>query len=174
MPGTFRPLLSYPEFNGHRLSRTSCQLRFAPLAPAAALVVSGWKSISTKEELTPGETYGNRAKMQGRTRGKHKATVDIEIYAEDAEIVRVALSAAGTQLGMGWMEVPFAISLTAFEKVLGGAFLWEAMGCRIVSEELSVGDNDDQLARKWSLNCQDMRTNGLSAVLEATATGLPG
>lgn len=172
--GTFRPLLSYPEFNGHRLSRTSIQLRFAPLAPAAAFVISGWKSITTTEKLTPGKTYANRAKAQGRTRGKHEATAEIEVYAEDAEIIRVGLATAGTILGMGWMEVPFALSMNVFEKVLGGAFLWEAMGCRIVSDEMGSSDNDDQLSRKFSLDCLDMRTNGLSAVLESTSTGLPG
>jgi hypothetical protein len=169
---TFRPILSYPEYNGHRLSRTSCDLRIAPDG-GPPLVVSGWKSISHKTELTPGETYGNRAKIQGRTRGKFKPTMDIELYAEDAELVRIALAAAGRLRGLGWMEVSFTAVLTAFEKVLQGAFLFEGIGCRIMSDELSVGDNDDQLARKWSLHLTDMRINGLSAVLENTATGLP-
>lgn len=171
---TFRPLLSYPEYNGHRLSRTSCQLRFSPFN-GPPLVVGGWKSISWKEELTPGETYANRAHIVGRTRGKHKPTVDLELYAEDAELVRIALAASGAVQGLGWGEVSFGIDLTAFEKILGGALLFEAMGCRVVSNELSVGaDNDDQLSRKWSLHCMDIRENGLSMVFESTSTGLPG
>lgn len=171
---TVTPLISYPYFDGHKLSRTSCQLRFATLRPAAFLVVSGWKSITTKEELTPGETYANRAKLQGRTRGKHKPTVDVEIYSLEAENVRLFLNAAGAPLGLGWGEVSFDLMLTAFERRLGGTFAWEAFGCRIVSEELSVGDNDDELSRKWSLHCMDMQTNGLSMVRESTSTGLPG
>ncbi len=174
MPGSFRPLLSYPEFNGHRLSRTSIQLRFAPLAPAAPLVISGWKSITTDEKLTPGKTYGNRSKAQGRTRGKHEATAELEIYAEDAEIVRLALAAAGAALGLGWMETPFALGLNVFERVLGGAFLWESNGCRVVEDNFGSSDNDDQLTRKWSIDVMDMRVNGVSSVLESTSTGLPG
>lgn len=169
---TFRPILSFPEYNGHRLSRTSCSLRIAPFG-GVPLVVNGWKSITHKAELTPGETYGNRAKIQGRTRGKFKPTMDLEIYAEDAEVVRVALATAGASLRLGWMEVSFKADLTAFEAVLGGAFLFEAIGARIMSDELSVGDNDDQLARKWTLHLTDMRINGTSAVFESTANGLP-
>lgn len=174
MPTTFRPLLSYPEFNGHRLSRTSCDLRFSPFGGAAPLVISGWKSITQKAELTPGETYGNRAKIQGRTRGKYKPTFDMEIYAEDFELVRIALAGAGKPLGLGVMEVSFGIVLTAFEKILGGAFLFEVMGARIQSEELGVSDSDDQLVQKLSLHCMDMRKNGISDVFESTASGLPG
>ena len=175
MPGlgrVFKPLLRFPEFNGHRLSRTSCDLSISPLQGGAPLVLVGWKSITTKAELTPGETYGNRANIQGRTRGKFKATMDVELYAEDAELVRIGLAEAGAKYGLGYMEVSATWVLTAYEPSLGGSFLFEGGGGRIISDELSVGDNDDQLARKWSLHLMSMRINGLSAVLENTPFGL--
>ncbi len=171
---SFRPILSFPEYNGHRLSRTSCDLRIAP-AGGVPLVIFGWKSINTSEELTPGETYGNRAKMLGRTRGKHKATADFELYAEDAEIIRLALAAVGNSQGLGYGEVSFGMMLTASEAILGGSFLWEGIGCRIQKDELAVSEgSDDQLVRKWTLHLMDMRLNGVSMVKEATVTGLPG
>lgn len=170
----FRPILSYPEVNGMRLSRTSCDLRISPTG-AAPLIVNGWKSITYKDELTPGETYGNRSKIQGRTRGKHKPTMEIELYTEEAELVRLALAAAGLPFGMGYGEVSFGVILTAFEQsLLGGALVLEGMGCRIISEDLGVSDNDDQLTQKWSLHLMDMRKNGLSMVKERSASGLPG
>lgn len=170
---TFNPILSYPEYNGHRLSRTSCVLRVAPVV-GPPLVVAGWKSITAGEELTIGETYGNRAKMQGRTRGRHKPTFELELYVEDAEKLRVLLGAAGQTVGMGWGEVSASYILTASEKALGGSFLWEALGGRAIKDELAISDNgDDQLSRKWTVHCADMRQNGLSMVLENTPFGLP-
>lgn len=170
---TFRPLLRYPEMDGHRLSRTSCELRIAPVG-GAPLIVSGWKSINTSVELAPGKTYANRAKPQGRTRGKFTPTMELELYVEDAELVRVALGTAGLARNLGWMEVAFDAYLTGFEVILGGAFLWEGLGARITKDEMGVSDNDDQLSRKWSLDLMDMRLNGISAVNESTSTGLPG
>lgn len=170
MPADIKnPILSYPTFNGHRLSRTSCVLRIAPLV-GVPLVVGGWKSINTSEELTPGEMYGNRAKLQGRTRGKHKATCDLEIFAEDAEKVRIALNETP---GMGYGEANFNLMLTASERWLNGSFVWQALACRVMKDELSVGDNDDPLSRKFTLHVGDMLTNGISMVLENTPFGLP-
>lgn len=163
------PILSYPNFNGHELSRTSCVLRCSPLV-GLPLVIAGWKSINTSEELTPGELYANRAKLQGRTRGKHKATCDLEITAPYAEKVRIALSADPT---MGYGEMSFGLMLTASEKWLKGSFVWEAIGCRVMKDELAIGENDDPLMRKWTLHVADMRLNGLSMVLENTPFGLP-
>lgn len=161
----FRPKLNYPEFNGHRISRTSCQLRFKVLDLTPEILVQGWKSITVKEELTPGYVYGsNPSAIRGRTDGKYTANVDMEVYAEDAELVRAWLNDSGEPRGLGVMQVSFQMALTAFEKALGGALLFEAFDCRIVSEELAVPDNDDQLVQKWSLHCMKLRKNGISSV----------
>lgn len=175
---TFRPILRYPEANGHRLSRTSVELRIAPNLTGGGngppLIVACWKSINMQNKLTPGTTWGNRAKKMGRTRGKWEPGADVELYAEEMEIVRVALAATGSQQGLGYMEVSFDMFLTGYERVLGGAFLWESLSCRITEEGLAVADNDDQLTVKLTLDPMDCRKNGLQAVFESTATGLPG
>lgn len=159
------PRINYPEFNGHRLSRTSCRLQLKVMDSSPEILIRGWKSITVKEELTPGEVYGSRPSVvMGRTDGKYKATIDMEVYAEDAEIVRAALADSGASRRLGFMQVSFQLILTAYEQTLGGAFLFEAFDCRITSEELPVGDNDDQLAHKWSLHCMNVRKNGVSAV----------
>jgi hypothetical protein len=174
---TFRPILRYPEANGHRLSRTSVELRFAPNLVGGngpPLILSCWKTVNMNNKLTPGTTWGNKAKKMGRTRGKYEPTADLEVYVEDMEILRVALAAAGASLNMGYMEVSFDLFLTGFEQILGGAFLWEALGCRITEESLAIPDSDDQLFVKLTLDPMDCRKNGLQAVFESTATGLPG
>src|SRR6185295_1951122 len=154
--------IAYPDFNGHRYSRSSTDLRID------ALKVRGWKSVSIEGELTPGETYGNLSTVQGTTRGKAKFSGEIELYLEDAEIVEAYLAAKGAPLGMGWMEVQAQMQFVASE-IGRGIVQYDVLGMRVTKSGIAVADSDDQLTVKWSLHVKDVLKNGRAAVIDRPA-----
>lgn len=151
--------IAYPEFNGHRFSRSSTDLRID------ALKVRGWKSISVDSELTPGETYGNLSTVQGTTRGKAKFSGEIELYLEDAELVEEYLRNQANPRGMGWMEYQFQMILTASEPIRGYV-QHDILGVRVTKSGLAVADSDDQLTVKWSLHIKNVIKNGRPIVID--------
>lgn len=153
--------LAYPDINGHRYSRTSVDLRVNN-----TFKVKGWSSLNWGKKLTPGKTWGNKAKPQNRTRGKFEPTAEIEIYFEDYQLLMVYLAGIGEPLGQGYMEVAALWTAVAFERVIGSTRV-EIIGARIADDSVAVTNSDDQLMKKVTLDVMDIKENGLSAVIES-------
>lgn len=74
------------------------------------LVYAGLKSIQYSDELVGTKVYGTSPEAIGRTRGKANHAGQMVMYLEEFENVRAALGG-----GVGYMEVPFLITVTYYE-----------------------------------------------------------
>lgn len=136
-----------PLVNGHRVSRSSCNMVMA------GVVISAWKAFDFSSELTPGEVKGSGSLLIGRTRGAAKFTSSIEIYYEEfVGLVLPAIAAINPARGYG--ENEFDVNFHCFEEFgaigpLGNVYI---QGARITKDADSVGDNDDALTVKLDLH----------------------
>lgn len=153
--------LSYPDINGHRYSRTSVDLRVNN-----AFKVKGWQSFTFGSKLTPGKTWGNKAKPQNRTRGKFEPTAEIEIYFEDYVLLRAYLAGIGVPLGQGYKEVSALWTCVAFERTIGSSRT-DIIGARISDDTVNITNSDDQLIKKVTLDVMDILEDGVSSVFES-------
>jgi hypothetical protein len=163
-------LLSYPDFAGHRYSRTSSNVSIDN-----ALNLEGVLSLTIHRKLTPGKTWGKRAKPQSRTRGKYEPDAKMKLYVEDYNLLLGYLETKGEALLMGSFEVPFQVTCTIFEPTLGTT-RWDILGCRITDESVEpVTDGDDkEVEVDLDLDVMDILKDRKSVVREASPFGQIG
>lgn len=165
LPTTLAQLRN-PMFNGHEISRTSCDLLFDTLN------VKGWTEWNHKFARAPGMGYGSRSTPQTRTRGKVTYTHSITVYETTWNIMMAFLAAKGASKGLGWGEVSVSTQLTMFEPTLWpSSKVIETAGTQVIENELAVTDDDGQLVRKLTLSSMQILEDGLPFVIER---GIPG
>ncbi|HVZ89638.1 MAG TPA: hypothetical protein VHG72_21935 [Polyangia bacterium] len=155
-------LLSYPDFNGHRYSRTSSNWDVDN-----ALRIEGLISAQVTRKLTPGKSWGHRAKPQARTRGKFEPDAKVKLYMEDYNLLMNYLVAKGQPFGFGPFEVSWQLTGTLFETTLGTT-RWDILGVRITNEDISpTEDGDDkQVEVSLDLDVMDLLKDGFGVVNE--------
>ena len=147
------------DVNGLFLSRTSVNITVDNVPYLL------FKAVHWNAKLTPGETWGNRATKRGRGRGKFEPGGDIELYTEDYDqLVRQLALKNPTR---GWMANSFTLSIVVAEPDKG-ATTWQLIGCRVVEDDISVGDGDDQLSNKLTLNVMNIFRDNIPYVTEAS------
>jgi hypothetical protein len=147
------------DVNGLFLSRTSVSITVDNVPYLL------FKSVHWNAKLTPGETWGNRATKRGRGRGKFEPAGDMELYTEDYDQLVKQLSLKNPT--RGWMLNSFTLTITASEQEKGTT-TWQLIGCRVVEDDITVGDGDDQLSNKLTLNVMNIARDNILYVTEAT------
>ncbi len=157
----------FVKVNGHEISRTSVDLLWD------AIPIVGYTGINYKSARAPGVSHASRSKPTARTRGKVNFTADVTVYETTWSQLRTYLVGKGLGQRLGWSEVDSILTLTYFEPSLGpGSQVIEIVGAQVIEAEAAISDSDDQLVRKLTLSVMDILENGVSMVLERTATGL--
>jgi len=160
------PPFDVAQVRGHDVSRTSAILRFD------AMLISGWTAIDYKSSRAPGKSSYSRSKPQARTRGKMTYTASVTLSEREAGVLRDYLAAKGAPARTGWSETEFTVTLTYFEPSLGpGVQTVVLVAAQATEFDRSISDSDDPLMVKVTLDVMDILENGLSAVVENTATG---
>ena len=132
--------VTYPNGIVNRLSFPSIEASFN------GLVFAGIKSITYADELVATAVYGTAPEKLGRTRGKANHTGACVFYKEEFENLRGALGG-----GVGYMEVPFIITVTHFEIGMNPIVdLLEAV--RIQKAEDSHSEGSDALVVNLTLD----------------------
>jgi hypothetical protein len=122
------------------------------------LPIMGIKSINYSEDLEPGDVYGTAPHKLGRTRGKHNANCDFEMYRLEWENLKVTLGIAG----VGYGEVAFDIFVTYSEN-FSPVVTDQIVGARITKCEFSNSDGTDTSTVKLTCNVLNILTNLVSA-----------
>jgi hypothetical protein len=147
----------FPLVNGSRLSFASIE------ALIASNLFYGIKEISYSEMLEPGEVYGTSPQLMGRTRGQYKSEASFTLFKEEWLDMQLALSTAGSVLGLGWMEFPFDV-VVSYAEILGGPIQTDKIrGCRVKKAEDSHSQGTDALVVKVELSTMYVLRNGLPA-----------
>src|SRR3569623_2046888 len=158
LPTTLAQLRN-PMYNGHEISRTSCDLLFGTLK------VPGWTEWNHKWSRAPGKSYGNRSKVQARTRGKLTVTNSITVYETSWNVMYAYLVTLGTPQGLGPSEVSVLIALTMFEPTLwAGSKVIESVDAQVIETETAITDDDSQLVRKLTVDTMDILEAGVSPI----------
>jgi hypothetical protein len=164
------PILSYPDMNGNRYSRSS-----AAVGVDNVLNLEGVLSLGVHRKLTRGKTWGKRAKPQARTRGKFEPDAKMKLYLEDYNLLLNYLQTKGAAQGLGSFEVDFILTCTLFERKLGTT-RWDILGACISDENgdmIPEGD-DKQIEIDVELDVMDILKDGISVVNENTPLGQIG
>ena len=140
------PLPAFPLINGNRYDYTSIEILIL------GVPYRGVKAIDYSDKLGAKKSYGTSAQAVGRTRGVMDASGSIEVFKEDAVIIRAALAALG--LG-GYGEVDFLINV-AFAEGIVGTITDQLVGCRILEVADSHSQGGDALTEKWSLDIMNV------------------
>lgn len=163
------PILTYPDYEGARYSRTSVDLSVDMIHR-----INGWTGWGVERNLTPGKGWGGRANAQVRTRGKSDPKMNLKMYAEDYNLLVNYLAAKGAALGKGFMEVSFTLVGTLYEVTLNTT-VWVGLGARIMKEGMDIGTaNDDNVEISVDLDVMNVSKDGIFAVLENTPLGQVG
>ena len=160
MPMT--PHLSYPDFNGHRYSRTSSNWDVDN-----TIRIEGLISAQVTRKLTPGKSWGHRAKPQARTRGKAEFDLKVKLYVEDYNLLLNYLVAKAQPFGFSVLEVSWQLTGTLYETTLGTT-RWDVLGARITNEDIPVTEDGDdkQVEVSLDLDVMDILKDGVSVVNE--------
>jgi hypothetical protein len=163
-------LLSYPDFAGHRYSRTS-----STVSVDNTLNLEGVLELTAHRKLTPGKTWGRRAKPQARTRGKFEPDAKMKLYLEDYNLLIAYLEEKGAAVLQGSFEVQWQLTCTLFEAGLGTT-RWDILGCRIMDEsvEPALDGDDKQIEVSLDLDVMDILKDGKSVVMETSPFGQIG
>lgn len=157
----------FVKLNGHEISRTSIDLLWD------AIPIVGYTGLTHKSARAPGISHASRSKPTARTRGKVTFTADLTVYETTWSQLRNYLVIKGQDFRLGWSEVESVLTVTYFEPSLGpGSQVIVIVGAQVIEAEAAISDSDDQLTRKLTLSVMDILENGVSCVLERTATGL--
>jgi len=147
------------DVNGLFLSRTSVNITVDNFPYLL------FKSVHWNAKLTPGKTWGNKATPRGRGRGKFEPTADMELYVEDYDqLVRQLAAKNPTR---GWMANSFTLTVTMSEPDKGTTTV-QLIGCRVTEDDISVGDGDDQLSNKLTLDVMNIVRDNIPYVVEST------
>lgn len=144
------PVLRYPDMEGNRYSRTSSNWTVDN-----ALRLEGLISAQVGRKLTPGVSYGHRAKPQARTRGKAEFDVKVKLYIEDYNILVQYLLTKAALAGVGLHEVSWQLTGTLYEPQLLTT-RWDLLACRITGEDTPVTEDGDDKEVEVSLDLSVM------------------
>jgi len=163
-------LLSYPDFGGHRYSRSS-----SDWTVDNTVRLPGLLSAQLTRKLTPGKSWGSRSKPQTRTRGKFEPDAKVKMFLEDYNVLVAYLTTKAAAQGFGIFEVSWQLTGTLFEPTLG-VTRWDVRGTRIVSEDITpTEDGDDkEVEVSLDLDVMDILKDGLSVVNEQSPFGQVG
>lgn len=143
--------IEYPQINGFRPSWASIEIVINGKRYA------GVKSINWKGGGEPGAVAGTGQVDIGRTRGKYKASGDMEIYLDEFEdIIK--------ELGNGWQNKPIDIDTQWSEE--GRATTHVQLRSVLLSEDdWSNADGTDASAVKLTLSMfLPVLTNGINPI----------
>lgn len=118
--------------------------------------IIGIKSVDFEDELTPGKVRGTSKGVQGRTSGIYNASGSIEIYKDEAQLLR-------DTLGPGYGEVEFNI-IIHYQSPGMALQTVELVGCRITKDSTSHSEDENGLADKLDLDIMRIRRNGIELV----------
>ena len=144
------PVLQYPDMLGNRYSRTSSDWTIDN-----TLRLEGLISAQVTRKLTPGKSWGHRAKPQTRTRGKAEFDCKVKLYMEDYNLLVNYLTARGAALQQGIMNVSWMLTGTLYEPQLGTT-RWDILGVRITNEDIPVTEDGDDKEIEVSLDLDVM------------------
>jgi len=151
------PLPPFPLINGNRYDYSSVEILIQ------GVPYRGIKSIDYSDSLDPAKQYGTSARPLGRTRGKWDGDGSLEIFKEDAAIIRPVIAALG-QGGYGEANLTIVV---AYGEPTVGIITDTLIGVRIkkVSDSHAVGN--DGITEKWDLDLMDLLRNGISILSAA-------
>src|SRR4051812_25063026 len=141
-------MAQYPLINGVRYSFSSIELAL----DGATMI--GFKELSYKAALDPGEVRGAAAQLIGRTRGQFSADGALTLYRQEFdELV--------ARLGPGFMERSFPIAAMYADE--GQPTVCDQLiGCRIKNVDKSSSEGSEALTVKLDLHIMLIRFNGVS------------
>lgn len=141
-----------PIINGRRFDFASIEALFHGFRTI------GFKAISYKHTLKPGEAYGAAPQMMGTSRGQGKGEGSFEMFKEEfAAFIAV--------LGPGYKERYFNIEVSYGLPGLAPT-LDSLLDVRIVDDEDVHSAGEEPLTVKCSLLIRNVLRNGIPAVLD--------
>jgi hypothetical protein len=135
--------IAYPLINGHRYAYQSIEVRMN----GSPIPTPGLKSINWSEELEAGDVYGTTPHKIGRTRGKHNAMCDFEMYLLEWENFKATLGA----LGVGYGETPFDY-VVSFADLGAPTLTYTIAGNRVTKTEFSNAEGTEATVVKVTCN----------------------
>lgn len=146
------PAPSFPLINGNRYDYTSIEIM------VEGIPYRGIKSIDYEDSLDSAKQYGTSARPLGRTRGKYDASGSLEIFLEDAVVLRTILAAVGNG-GMGAANFTIVV---AYAEIGSPIVVVKMLGCRVKKVAASHAQGNDGITEKWDLDVMDITRNGVS------------
>ena len=147
--------MEYPLINGFRYSFASIEVSID------GRKMIGFREINYRVRREPGEVRGAHPEPLGLTRGEITYEADLVAYAEEAEeLIK--------QLGDGYMEKPFDITVTYAEE--GQPTVTDQLlGCTIVQIERAHTRGTDPLEVRLQLKPARVKFWGLNAIKKPLA-----
>lgn len=143
-------MVPYPLINGTRYDFASIEARFNNL------IVLGFKELTFKNALEPGEVFGASAQLLGHTLGQYKPEAGFTMFKSEYDDFILSL-------GDGYMTIRFDI-IASFNNDGEPMSDVEIHGARIKSEEESHSAGTDALVVKVELAPLYILKNGLSPI----------
>jgi hypothetical protein len=151
--------VAVPLINGVRHSWSSVEIKIA------GQIYVGVKEIKYSDKKDRAKIRGTRRLPIARTMGEYDAEGSVTLYLEEAKELRAALAAAGEALGLGFMDVPFDITVSYSDP--GVSTVTDTLeGCVIGGNEGGGAEGPDALTSPIPLDIMLIRWNGLAPVLE--------
>lgn len=131
-------LPNYPLINGLRHDWSSIAIE------VDGLKILGFKSLSYKHSLEPGEVRGTHPQVLGHTLGTYTAEGSIEMYLSEANELK-------KQLGDGFLSKVFNVVAKYSPKKGDPVITDKLIGCRIKTSDKSFSQGNEPLAVKFDL-----------------------
>lgn len=147
------PLPAFPLINGNRYDFSSVEVL------VEGVPYRGIKAIDYEESLDGQKQWGTSARPLGRTRGKYDAKASLEIFVEDAVVLRQVLAGAS---GGGWGEAIFTVVIAYAELAVSPPNVVKLFGCRVMKPAASHAQGNEGLTERWELDVMDITRNGIS------------
>jgi hypothetical protein len=144
--------LAFPLINGNRFDYTSIEVI------VAGVPYRGVKAVNYSDSLDKAKQYGTSARSLGKTRGKYDADGSLEIFKEEAIILRGALAAQAG--GDGWGEVDFTLTVAYAEA--GQSVTVDTLQASVQKVEDGHAQGNEGLTEKWTLTVLEVKRSGLS------------
>ncbi len=144
--------LGFPLVNGNRFDYTSIE------AIVSGVPYRGVKAVNYSDSLDKAKQYGTSARPLGKTRGKYDADASLEIFKEEAIVLRTALAALAG--GDGWGEVDFTLVVAYAEA--GQPVTVDTVQASVQKCEDGHAQGNEGLTEKWTLTVMEVKRNGLA------------
>ena len=142
--------VAYPLINGLRYDFSSVEVSID------GIIQTGFKELSYKDSLEPGEVYGEFAQSLGATRGQYKAEASATMYQVEAQEFIDSLSDFD---GTGYMETYFTVTAN-YAETGQPTITIKLLACRVKSVDDSQKSGSDANETKFDFRVGMIVRNG--------------